>query len=89
MRQSTMASGKRTFERVMELIIIQMVIDMKEIGILIFKVELEPIIILMEIFTKVNGWMVSLTAKVTISTMEIKAFIRAIGKTVKNKGLAN
>lgn len=55
MRQSTMASGKKTFERVMEPIIIQMAIDMKEIGISIFKVELEHIIIRMVIFTKVNG----------------------------------
>ena len=50
-----MGNGRKTFEKVMEHIIIQMAIDMKEIGILIFKVELEPIIIRMVIFTKVNG----------------------------------
>lgn len=84
-----MGNGKKTFGKVMEHIIIQMVIDMKEIGILIFKVESELIIIQMVIFTKVSGWMASLTAKAIISTMEIKAFIRVIGKTVKSKALAN
>lgn len=50
-----MVNGKKTFEKAMELIIILMAIDMKEIGILIFKVALEPIIIQTVIFTKVNG----------------------------------
>lgn len=50
-----MGNGKKTFGKVMEHIIIQMVIDMKEIGILIFKVESELIIIQMVIFTKVSG----------------------------------
>lgn len=84
-----MVNGKKTFEKAMELIIIRMAIDMKEIGILIFKVALEPIIIQMAIFTKVNGWMESQTVKAITYITEIKVSIRATGKMAKSKALAN
>lgn len=84
-----MVNGKKTFEKAMELIIILMAIDMKEIGILIFKVALEPIIIQTVIFTKVNGWMESQTVKATIYITEIKVYIRATGKMAKSKALDN
>jgi hypothetical protein len=66
-----------------------MVIDIKVIGILIYKMEWELIIILIMIYIKDNGLMGNLMEKVTISIMEIKEYIKVIGKMVKNKDLVN
>lgn len=84
-----MDSGKEMSERAMEHITTQTETDIKEIGIMIFKVELEPIIIQMEIFIKESGWMGSPTGKETIYTMETKAYTREIGKMGKSKDLGN
>lgn len=54
-KQSTMGNGKKTLEKAMEHITIQMEIVMRETGTLIFKVELELITTLMVTFTKGNG----------------------------------
>jgi hypothetical protein len=54
-RLSTMVNGKMMFAKDMELITIQMVIDMKESGIRICKMEAARITILMAIFIKVSG----------------------------------
>lgn len=87
MTQSIMVNGKKMFEKVMVHINTQMVIDIRVIGIMIYKMVLELIIIQMVIFIKVNGLMVSLMEKEIISIMEIKEFIREIGKMEKNKAL--
>lgn len=50
-----MENGKRMSEKDMELIIIRTETDTKVTGIMIFKVELEHIIIQMAIFTKDSG----------------------------------
>lgn len=68
---------------------ILMVIGMKETGQMIFKMVLGLITTQMAISTKDNGLMVSLMGKEIISTMEIRVFIKEIGKTVKNKDSEN
>jgi hypothetical protein len=84
-----MANGKKIFVKVMVHITIQMVIVTKETGIMTFKVVLEHIIIQMVISIKENGSMVNQMVKEITYIMEIKAYIKEIGKTVKNKDLAN
>ena len=71
----------------MEIISTQMVIDMKVIGIMTYKMVLEHTIIQMVIFTKANGLMESLMEKETIFIMEIKEYIKEIGKMEKKKDL--
>lgn len=50
-----MGSGKKIWGRVMEHINIQMETDIKETGMMIFKMVWELIIIQMEIYIKENG----------------------------------
>ena len=84
-----MVNGKKIFVKVMVLITIQMVIVTKEIGIMTSKVGLVHIIIQMAISIKVNGSMVNQMVKEITYIMEIKVYIKEIGKTVKNKDLVN
>jgi len=89
MRLNIMDNGKTILGKVMEHIIIQMEIDMKVIGIMIFRMGLGLIIILMGIFTRVNGRKGSKMDKETIFTMATKEFIKEIGRKAKKKGLGN
>ena len=84
-----MVNGKKIFVKVMVHITIQMVIVTKEIGIMTSKVGLVHIIIQMAISIKVNGSMVNQMVKEITYIMEIKVYIKEIGKTVKNKDLVN
>lgn len=84
-----MDNGRRMLEKDMEHIIIQMEIDIKEIGVTIFKVELVHIIIQTAIFIRENGLMANLMGKEIIFTMEIKVSTKEIGKMEKNKDLDN
>lgn len=89
MRRNIMGNGKMISEKVMEHIIIQMGIDMKVIGIMIFKMGLVLTIIQMVIFIKENGAKGSKMEKETTFTMVTKEFIREIGRKAKKKGLGN
>ena len=89
MRPNIMGNGKMISEKVMEHTIIQMEIDMKVIGIMIFRMGLGLIITLMGIFTKVNGKKGSKMDKETTFTMATKEFIKEIGRKAKKKGLGN
>lgn len=68
---------------------ILMVIDMKVIGAMIFRVESELIIIPTVISIRVNGLMENLMEKETISIMGIKECIRVTGRMEKRKALEN
>ena len=73
----------------MELMFIQTGTSIKVSGAMTFKTELEHIIMQMEIYTKVNGLMVSsMDKEITYIKME-KLFIKEIGKKEKNKDLDN
>ena len=62
---------------------------MREIGIMIFKMGLGLITIQMVISIKENGLMENRMEKATIFTMEIKEFLREIGRMGKNKVLVS
>jgi hypothetical protein len=89
MRPDIMGNGKKISEKDMELIIILMEIDMRGIGILIYKMEWVLIIITTMISIKVNGLMENLMAKVIIFIMGTKVYIKVIGKMVRRKDLVN
>ena len=89
MELNIMDNGKKICVEDMEHIIILIMIDMKVIGMMIFKMVLEHIIIPMEIFTKENGLKENLMDKAIIFIMLVNEFIKAIGKMEKNKDLDN
>jgi hypothetical protein len=66
-----------------------MVINIRVNGLKIYKMEVVLIIMLMEIFIKVNGLMANLMDKAITSIMEIKVCIKAIGDKGGNKDLDN
>lgn len=84
-----MDNGKKICVKDMEHIIILIMIDMKVIGMMIFKMVLEHITIPTEIFIKENGLKENLMDKAIIFIMLVKEFIKAIGKMEKNKDLDN
>lgn len=88
-RQNTMGNGKRISGKATVLITIPMGTVMKETGTMIFSVELAHITTPMGTSTRENGSTGSPTDRETIFTMEIRACIRGIGKTVRRKVLGN
>lgn len=84
-----MDNGKEISVKVMELTIIQIVTALKEIGIMISKMESVHTIIPMETFIRVNGLMGNLMVRAIIFIMEIKVFTRVTGKMVRKKDLEN
>ena len=87
MVQNITDNGKKICAEGMEHIIILITIDMKVIGIMIFKMVWEHITIPMEIFIKDNGLTENLMDKETIFIVQAKEYIREIGKKEKNKDL--
>lgn len=73
----------------MELIIILIVINIKEIGLMIFNKEWAPIIIRMEIYIKDSGKMENPMDKEIISIKVAKLSIKETGKMEKNKDSVN
>lgn len=68
---------------------IQMVINMKVTGIMIFSKVWELIIIRMVTFIKDNGWKENQTAKETIFIKVVRQFIRETGHKEKSKDLVS
>jgi hypothetical protein len=73
----------------MALTIIPMAIDMKAIGILIFRMEWELIIIPITIYTRESGLMENQMEKGITFIMEIRVSIKGIGRMERSRDLDN